>query len=182
MVNSPIRVSRRILKNQYTDEFGGYSKTWFTDGLKKENNEQEQEDCEMDGLAKMVGLDIEAIAIEVATKHNSSTAINSWEQQMPKLNGKCRGIESINSTPNEPIKPVVKPVAPSKPLAKQEDIFSPDKINNAFANLFGGGPVSNEKIMETPSFFEKHQEKARPKITLKGRNLSSVFSPIPCKP
>jgi hypothetical protein len=36
--------------------------------------------------------------------------------------------------------------------------------------------------MDTPSFFEKHQEKARPKITLKGRNLSSVFSPIPCKP
>ena len=42
--------------------------------------------------------------------------------------------------------------------------------------------MSNEKIMETPSFFEKHQEKARPKMSLKGRNLSSVFSPIPCKP
>ena len=66
----------------------------------------------MDGLAKMVGLDIEAIAIEVATKDNSSTAIDNWEQQMPKLKGKCRGIESINSTPNEPIKPVVKPIAP----------------------------------------------------------------------
>ena len=89
----------------------------------------------MDGLAKMVGLDIEAIALEIATKDNSASA---WEQQLPKLGGKCRGIESINSTPNEPIKPVAKPVAPSKPVAKREDIFSPDKINNAFANLFGG--------------------------------------------
>lgn len=61
----------------------------------------------MDGLAKMVGLDIEAIAIEVATKSDS------WdEEQMPKLVGKCRGIESINSTPNEPIKPIAKSVAP----------------------------------------------------------------------
>jgi hypothetical protein len=37
--------------------------------------------------------------------------------------------------------------------------------------------------METPSFFEKHIEKARPNVAqLKGKNLSSVFSPIPCKP
>ena len=56
-VRSPVRVSRRILKNQYTDEFGGYSKTWFADGLRAK--EQEQADFEMDGLAKMVGLDIE---------------------------------------------------------------------------------------------------------------------------
>lgn len=105
----------------------------------------------MDGLAKMVGLDIEAIAIEVATKDNS------WEQPAPKLDvAKCRGIDSINSTPNESIKPLAKPVAPSKPSAKKDDLFSPDKVNSAFANLFGGGPVSNEKIMETPSFFEKH--------------------------
>jgi|APSaa5957512535_1039671.scaffolds.fasta_scaffold97117_1 hypothetical protein len=31
---SPMRLSRKILKTQYTDEFGGYSKTWFADGLK----------------------------------------------------------------------------------------------------------------------------------------------------
>lgn len=30
---SPSRLSRKILKTQYTDEFGGYSKTWFADGL-----------------------------------------------------------------------------------------------------------------------------------------------------
>jgi hypothetical protein len=33
--------------------------------------EVEEQDMEMDGLAKLVGLDIEAIAIEVATKDNS---------------------------------------------------------------------------------------------------------------
>jgi len=105
----------------------------------------------MDGLAKMVGLDIEAIAIEIATKDNS------WEQPAPVLTTtKCRGIDSINSTPNEPIKPKAKPVAPIKPASRKDDLFSPDKVNSAFANLFGGGPVSNEKIMETPSFFEKH--------------------------
>lgn len=32
-VQSPMRLSRKILKTQYTDEFGGYSKTWFTDGI-----------------------------------------------------------------------------------------------------------------------------------------------------
>ena len=32
-VKSPMRLSRKILKTQYTDEFGGYSKTWFTDGI-----------------------------------------------------------------------------------------------------------------------------------------------------
>jgi len=34
-IKSPLRISRKILKTQYTDEFGGYSKTWFTDGLQK---------------------------------------------------------------------------------------------------------------------------------------------------
>jgi 3'-phosphoadenosine 5'-phosphosulfate sulfotransferase (PAPS reductase)/FAD synthetase len=37
-INSPMRLSRKILKTQYTDEFGGYSKTWFTDGLEKMRN------------------------------------------------------------------------------------------------------------------------------------------------
>ena len=26
------KLSRKILKTQHTDEFGGYSKTWFKDG------------------------------------------------------------------------------------------------------------------------------------------------------
>jgi hypothetical protein len=69
-VQSPVRISRRILKNQYTDEFGGYSKTWFSDGIKKvrKDSMDENQDIEMDKLAKMVGLDIEALAIEIATK------------------------------------------------------------------------------------------------------------------
>ena len=40
-VKSPQRISRKILKTQYTDEFGGYSKTWFTDGLTELRNQQE---------------------------------------------------------------------------------------------------------------------------------------------
>ena len=81
---------------------------------------------DMDGLAKLVGLDIEAIAIEVATKDNS------WdEQERPVLTNRYyRGIESVNSTPNEPIKPVAQAVKETPPPV--EDIFSPDKINNAF--------------------------------------------------
>jgi hypothetical protein len=89
------------------------------------------QDMEMDGLAKMVGLDIEAIAIEVATKDTN------WEDEKPHLSREARGIESVNSTPNEPIKPVAKAV--TTPIAPNHDIFSPDKINSAFANLFGGG-------------------------------------------
>lgn len=34
-MKSPLRISKKILKAQYTDEFGGYSKTWFTDGIEK---------------------------------------------------------------------------------------------------------------------------------------------------
>lgn len=79
------------MKTQYTDEFGGYSKTWFTDGLQEMKNQQIGESCDsdmeensddaddatgqvdngMDGLAKNLGLDIEAIALELAI--NGST-------------------------------------------------------------------------------------------------------------
>lgn len=37
-VKSPLRLSRKILKTQYTDEFGGYSKTWFNDGIEEVRN------------------------------------------------------------------------------------------------------------------------------------------------
>lgn len=58
----------------------------------------------MDGLAKMVGLDIEAIAIEVATR-------DSWEEEKPKLTiNEFRGIGSLNSTPNESKKSEALPV------------------------------------------------------------------------
>ena len=39
-VNSPLRLSRKILKTQYTDEFGGYSKTWFQDGVEEIKNQK----------------------------------------------------------------------------------------------------------------------------------------------
>lgn len=83
--NSPLRISRKILKTQYTDEFGGYSKTWFTDGLQEMKNTQSlDEDSEMvencaeenidtglGGLALSLGLDIEAIALELAINDTS---------------------------------------------------------------------------------------------------------------
>lgn len=40
-MKSPQRLSRKILKAQYTDEFGGYSKTWFTDGVKDVKKESQ---------------------------------------------------------------------------------------------------------------------------------------------
>jgi len=71
-VTSPLRLSRKILKTQYTDEFGGYSKTWFSDGIQEVKNQKGEEiqenfeDQGMDGLARSLGLDIEAIALELA--------------------------------------------------------------------------------------------------------------------
>ena len=47
-VSSPLRLSRKILKTQYTDEFGGYSKTWFSDGLQEMKNQRNgEEEAEM---------------------------------------------------------------------------------------------------------------------------------------
>ena len=43
-IRSPQRISRKIMKTQYTDEFGGYSKTWFADGLDQVKNSEEIED------------------------------------------------------------------------------------------------------------------------------------------
>ena len=63
-LKSPLRLSRKIMKTQYTDEFGGYSKTWFADGL--DAAEDEDMGGGLDCLAKELGLDIEAIALELA--------------------------------------------------------------------------------------------------------------------
>jgi len=43
-IRSPQRISRKIMKTQYTDEFGGYSKTWFADGLDQVKNSEEIEE------------------------------------------------------------------------------------------------------------------------------------------
>lgn len=79
-----MRISRKILKTQYTDEFGGYSKTWFSDGLKEVKNMQNSQeevldeekenggDYGMDFLARSLGLDINALAIKLATTDDDS--------------------------------------------------------------------------------------------------------------
>ena len=47
-VQSPIRLSRKVLKTQHTDEFGGYSKTWFNDGLENLKNQKKNKDNILD--------------------------------------------------------------------------------------------------------------------------------------
>lgn len=97
-IRSPQRISRKILKTQYTDEFGGYSKTWFADGLKRAKNNEEMEqdgleideddqmgenaaeptqDFGMDCLARNLGLDIEALARELAMQQDNRPPIQS---------------------------------------------------------------------------------------------------------
>ena len=84
-LQSPMRLSRKIMKTQYTDEFGGYSKTWFSDGLQEmkdhilDDDEGMDNDATMaggnfgmDDLARSLGLDIEAIALNLALQDDST--------------------------------------------------------------------------------------------------------------
>jgi len=62
--------------------------------------------------------------------------------------------------------------------------FSNDKINQAFQNLFGRS-TPDPAVMQTPSFQydQRHQIKVKPYLADGDKpKLSSVFSPIPCKP
>lgn len=65
------------MKTQYTDEFGGYSKTWFSDGLKEMRNQTDESILDddktgvdagfgLDCLARSLGLDITALAVKYA--------------------------------------------------------------------------------------------------------------------
>lgn len=96
-IRSPQRISRKIMKTQYTDEFGGYSKTWFADGLDQvKNSEQlfeqpieeeayiqsqepagkdQNQDYGMDCLARNLGLNIEALARELAMNNDGRKPI-----------------------------------------------------------------------------------------------------------
>ena len=96
-IRSPQRISRKIMKTQYTDEFGGYSKTWFADGLDQVKNDEqlfeipmeEPEEIEepepickeangdygMDCLARNLGLDIEALARSLAMNNDGRKPI-----------------------------------------------------------------------------------------------------------
>lgn len=102
-IRSPQRISRKIMKTQYTDEFGGYSKTWFADGLDQVKNSEQiddqpvcaeapeeptfhgaeaaareaagAQDYGMDCLARNLGLDIEALARELAMNNDGRKPI-----------------------------------------------------------------------------------------------------------
>lgn len=93
----------------------------------------------------------------------------------------------IGSKPPPRQQPVEDPRA-----AQSKKEFSSDAINQAFQNLFG---AMNSSPQKTPAFFNQdHQIKAQPlgmsdkfrslehRKTLNKDKLSSVFSPIPCKP
>ena len=167
----------------------------------------------MDGLARMVGLDIEAIALELAQREVGEGSNIPPTQILPvteddRLSSntaqKRHSVRSVSahsrtSTPNVPLgeirqgvlgrpdkqkkpSPIINPVVlrPVQPPVKKE--FSPDKVQNAFQNLFGG-------TVMTPSFFDaKNTIKAQPinkqKTIFDGvpEKISSVFSPVPCQP
>lgn len=116
-VQSPMRLSRKILKTQYTDEFGGYSKTWFSDGLKEMRNQTLNQDENilgddneetkmagnggdygMDFLARSLGLDINALAIKLA-QDDTTAAVPAQEIIV------SHAIEASNpNTPTGPMK------------------------------------------------------------------------------
>jgi hypothetical protein len=163
----------------------------------------------MDGLARMVGLDIEAIAIELAMREDGSippTQIlpvteEDIQSSMTLKKKYSVGGYSRSSTPKVPFgevrqgilmkgqfkkqSPIINPMVlrPVKQSSKKS--FSPDKVQNAFQNLFGN---YGDNVL-TPSFFNtKNTIKAQPLKQQKSvfdevpANISSVFSPIPCQP
>ena len=81
-MKSPNRVTRKIMKNQFTDEFGGYSKTWFADKIEHIQNMQQHDfnssdgadsqaftqnaDGGLDSIARSLGINIEQCALELA--------------------------------------------------------------------------------------------------------------------
>lgn len=88
-------MSRKIMKTQYTDEFGGYSKTWFADGLRQCENPEGVDDSPpdadgadfgMDCLARSLGLDINAIALRLAMQSDSMPPVQThiFENTVPK--------------------------------------------------------------------------------------------------
>lgn len=166
-VQSPQRISRKILKTQYTDEFGGYSKTWFTDGLTELRNQQENGtdkepageteggQCEygMDFLAKSLGLDIEKIAIELAMQDDTPPTQTQIIEGAKVMNSEK--VEKRNASPvitPKVIRPETSQIGSpfSSYSQKQPAVasgnyptysnrdFTADKINQAFQNLFGG--------------------------------------------
>ena len=64
--------------------------------------EKDNADFEMDGLAKLVGLDIEKIAIQIATGETEWPDIFSEPRVDKKI--VLPKVDSKNSTPNHPIK------------------------------------------------------------------------------
>lgn len=151
----------------------------------------------MDGLAKALGLDIEAIAINLALKDDVAPT------QCHPVQGL---LQSKKSSPCAPLKeaqvilpakknqsPIINPVfirhSPPASHASASNDSSLIKNNaevtqkpevskdvqNSFMNLFGGSSSCFEKIQQTPSF-QNRGNRVQPKKT------NSVFSPIFEKP
>ena len=164
-VSSPLRLSRKILKTQYTDEFGGYSKTWFSDGLKEMKNQRDGEeeidmvdnfedqdnqiDNGMDGLARSLGLDIEALALELALNDGAPPT-----QCLPVQMGG---------------EPAEKPAGPKEEVEKKID-FKDFTQNSHFEK------VRNYVLMKAKG------TQYSPVIKTKGTQCSPIINPIVIRP
>ena len=165
----------------------------------------------MDCLARSLGLDIEALAKQLAVAKDTAYIKPSQCTPIQKQ-------EKSKLTPIAPLSqaeasarflrplPVRSPVPTSNPaktpttekmiipnnFASRADNFTTDRINAAFQNLFGGSDnlvgFGGEKVgvTATPSFLDRKQIKAKDFIETTDasakQKLSSVFSPIPCMP
>ena len=73
------KFSKKLMKaRQVTDEFGGYSKQWFTtqeSGVEQQQASDAAGDLGMDGITKALGLDINAIAKKLALLQDGSKPI-----------------------------------------------------------------------------------------------------------
>lgn len=157
----------------------------------------------MDFLAKSLGLDIEAIAVKLAMQDDTpptqtqviegakfESPVKEKKKTSPLINPKV-----IRPEPSQHGSPfssysgkqpqVQKEAVTHQPNFASRD-FSADKINQAFQNLFGSGFGEGNAQMQTPSFLNNNQNiKAKPlyeSTSAVSKKISSVFSPVPCKP
>lgn len=186
------------MKTQYTDEFGGYSKTWFTDGLQDMKNCQEEDsdmlvdncaeeniDTGLGGLALSLGLDIEAIALELAINDTSLPPIQCMPVQMDEKMEReieAKKVSDQNALNLEKVRQVLMKAKGTQysPVAKCKEtqcspIIIPNVIRPVIQNnstFYSPGGVSNASASNISSIISKHM-KAQPKKT-----NNNPFQPI----
>lgn len=197
------------MKTQYTDEFGGYSKTWFSDGIKEvqDDNNKEQAvanlldrksevasdvdpaDFGMDGLARLVGLDIEALAVDLAMTDKRIPATQCHVVQeddnceiyrrykLQKSMKSCSNY-SRTSTPNI-TKKHIKTCESAKPYKKKgSPILTPTVIRpspSPYKKNIQNASASNTIIVNKPVYGEDiHKKVDQSKIMFTNPNQAGV--------